>query len=88
MAKEGDVRIAKTDTRNYSVQQYRKIVSNKDKTERLEWADVGYYGDKLEWAARSALMQSVPESQSLIGEFHKAADRIIAAIRQPEGALF
>lgn len=76
----GDVRIIKCDDRNYAVQQYRAIVNNKTGDVRLDWADAGYYGDKLQWAVESALMVKVPEGKDLLGEFKKAAADIIEVI--------
>lgn len=43
----------------------------------LRWEDKGYYGNNLKWAAESALMVQVPEGVALLGEFQKAAQRVI-----------
>lgn len=82
--KIGDVRIVKVDDLNYCVQRCKEI-DGKDKTgvstKRLDWVDAGYYGDKIEWAARAALMAKVPEGKALLGEFKKAVQDIIVQVK-------
>ena len=90
MPKVGDVRIVKSDALNYAVQEYTetgKAVMDDDgkrigvtKT-GAEWKDKGYYGNHLEWAVGSALMIKVPAGAELLGEYKKAAQEIIAAMK-------
>lgn len=79
--KEGQVRIVKADALNYAVEVVR-IVKKKDGPEVLEWKEHGYYGHRLDWAVKSAMMQSVPEGKELKGEFDAAAAKIIAHIKE------
>lgn len=85
MPKIGDVRIVKADSMNYAVEEYRegKVMRGDRKGEvTVGWREVGYYGDKLEWAVNSALMQKVTDGKALLGEFRQAARDIIAAMKE------
>jgi hypothetical protein len=79
--KEGQVRIVKADPLNYAVEVVR-IVKKKDGPEVLEWKEHGYYGHRLDWAVKSALMQHLPAGKELKGEFEAAAAKIIAYMRE------
>lgn len=79
--KEGQVRIVKADALNYAVEVVR-VVKKKDGSEVLEWKEHGYYGHRLEWAVKSAMMQHIPEGKELKGEFTAAAAKIIAYIKE------
>lgn len=85
------VRIVKVDSMNYAVQEFRLIESKERKAKdgtvipaksREDWIDAGYYGNHLDWAAKSALMAAVPDGAELLGEFNAAADRIVAELRK------
>jgi hypothetical protein len=55
---EGDVRIIREDSRNFVVQQYRKV-DKRDGSSSMEWITNGYYGERPESlvaAAKGALM--------------------------------
>lgn len=67
--KVGSCRIVKADNHNYAVEKYSEIEiveknadGKREKTgkHRREWVEVGYFGHRLDWAAESAIFQSMP----------------------------
>jgi hypothetical protein len=87
---EGDVRIAREDSRNFVVQRLTKIES-KDKDRkptgefRLEWVTAGYYGERPEAliaAARGAIAMGATgnSAKDLIDTIQRTEKRVLADI--------
>lgn len=76
--KLGAVRIVKADDLNYAVEIYKETRDKRTGDVQRKWRPAGYYGEKLEWAVRSALMTAVPDGQSLLMEFTSAVEDIVA----------
>ena len=58
----GDIRIVKADEMNWAVERYTEVETRKDGKltgeTRREWKEVGYYGSKIEWAFRGAILHA------------------------------
>ena len=70
-------RIVRVDAYNVAVQELRDVESRvkgvKTGHTRKEWMDAGYYGHRLEWAAESALFQSLKVDSPITKETIKQA---------------
>ncbi len=77
------IRVAKLDSRNYVVQEY-KASKKKTGEEVSEWVEIGFYGCHLEHAVRFALLAGCPEGKSLLGEFKAASETIVKAMKEKE----
>ena len=73
------IRIARFDKLNLELQEYRKKVDPKTKTERYDWCRVGYYGDlksAIGGALRYCLMELATEDISILSELIERIDTI------------
>ena len=75
-----NIRITRVDDRNLQVEEYRKIVDIKKKTERYDWCWIGYYGD-LSSAFCGVLKHC---STKLVDEEIKGCNEIIARLKEIE----
>lgn len=78
-------RIVRVDAYNVAVQELRDVETitteggkrggkrTKTGETRSEWVDAGYYGHRLEWAAESALFQSLKVDSPITKETIKQA---------------
>ena len=81
MAENKRIRVAKLDSKNYVVQEY-KTTQKKTGETVSEWVEIGYYGCHLEAAVRFALLHGVPENKDLLGEFKKASEAIVKEMQR------
>ena len=73
------IRIVRFDKLNLELQEYRKKVDPKTKTERYDWCRVGYYGDlksAINGALRYCLMELSTENISTLSELIERIDNI------------
>lgn len=64
------VRIIKADSRNFAVQSLETIIPKAKKGEepgpvRIEWKDSGYFGHRLDHAAKFAISDSFEEGEKI-----------------------
>ena len=84
------IRITRLDEKNLQVEEYRKKVDPKTKTERYDWCRVGYYGDlksaingALKYCLNELTTEKIPTLSELIEridniekELKKAVERL------------
>jgi hypothetical protein len=67
-ARVGSARIVRVDAHNVAVEVYSEITSKKTGETRTEWKEAGYYGHRLDYAAQSALYESMPYGEPITPE--------------------
>ena len=81
-------RIIKADSRNFAVQELRTIEPKAKKGEqaplpRTEWVDQGYYGHRLDHAARFAISASFEDGETITPELvEKAVETIVGETKK------
>ena len=73
------IRIVRFDKLNLELQEYRKKVDPKTKTERYDWCRVGYYGDlksAINGALKYCLMELATEDIKTLSELIERIDNI------------
>ena len=73
------IRIVRFDKLNLELQEYRKKVDPKTKTERYDWCRVGYYGDlksAINGALKYCLMELATEDITTLSELIERIDNI------------
>lgn len=73
------IRIVRFDKLNLELQEYRKKVDPKTKTERYDWCRVGYYGDlksAINGVLRYCLMELATEDISTLSQLIERIDEI------------
>ena len=73
------IRITRLDEKNLQVEEYRKKVDPKNKTERYAWCRLGYYGDlksAINGALKYCLMELATEDISTLSELIERIDNI------------
>ena len=73
------IRIVRFDKLNLELQEYRKKVDPKTKSERYDWCRVGYYGDlksAINGALRYCLMELATEEISYLSQLIERIDNI------------
>ena len=73
------IRIVRFDKLNLELQEYRKKVDPKTKTERYDWCRVGYYGDlksAINGALKYCLMELATEEIKTLSELVERIDTI------------
>ena len=73
------IRITRLDKVNLELQEYRKIIDPKTKTERYDWCRVGYYGDlmsAINGALKYCLMELATEDIKTLSELVERIDNI------------
>jgi hypothetical protein len=88
--REGAARIVRADAHNFAVERYVKIVpktkeGEPEKPARFEWQEAGYYGHRLDFAANSALFQSMPIGEAVTPKM--VADATAEIVRLTKDAL-
>lgn len=73
------IRIVRFDKLNIELQEYRKKVDTKTKTERYDWCRVGYYGDlksAIGGVLKYCLMELATEDISTLSQLIERIDNI------------
>ena len=73
------IRITRLDEKNLQVEEYRKKVDPKTKTERYDWCRVGYYGDlksAIGGVLKHCLMELETEDIKTLSELIERIDNI------------
>ena len=73
------IRITRLDEKNLQVEEYRKKVDPKNKTERYDWCRGGYYGDlksAIGGALKYCLMELATEDISTLSQLIERIDNI------------
>ena len=73
------IRITRVDKLNLELQEYRKKVDPKTKTERYDWCRVGYYGDlksAIGGVLKYCLMELTTEEIATLSELVERIDNI------------
>jgi len=75
--KEGDVRIVKDDEMNFAVEVVRLVElgkpGNRTGETELRWQNHGYYGSKIEWAFRGAVLAAAKSGGEITNDHIKDA---------------